>query len=100
MKVEIMVLNLMKYEKDGTQKSRMGYIFTSKEAMANNEKFKGYSDQSIFFDDARAIERIPVEFIGKKSIAYIKDEPNPRNPLQPRKIFTTIECDGKTIDLL
>lgn len=100
MKVEIMILNLMKYEKDGVEKSRMGYIFTSKDTMANSDKFKGYSDQSVFFEDKRAIDRIPIEFIGKKSIGYVKDEPNPRNPLQPRKIFCSIECDGKTIDLL
>ncbi len=100
MKIEIMILNKMIYVKDDKEKSRVAYIFTGTETMGNSDKFCGYSEQAMFFDDRRGFDRIPSEFIGKKCIAYAKDEANPRNPLSPRKVITTLEYNGKNIDLL
>lgn len=100
MDIEIMVLNVMKYEKEGKVKSRLGYIMTNVECFSNSEKFKGYSELSQFADDTRFFDSIPVDFIGQKCTVEIKERTNPRNPLKSIKEFVSITHNGKTIPLV
>lgn len=100
MDLEIMILNKMTYEKEGKEKSRLGYFVIGEKGFSDNEKFKGYSDLSAFADDKRFFDLVPNEFIGQKCIAKIVDRPNPRNPMRMNREISEITCNGKTIYLV
>lgn len=100
MEVEIMILNKMKYEKDGRQKSRLGYIFCNSQGFSDREKFKGFSELAIFGDDSKYFDMIPDNFIGQKCIAKIVECPNPSNPMRSRREFSQITYNGKTVYLV
>ena len=100
MDLDIMILNTMKYEKDGKEKSRLGYILTNAEANADGERFRGFSELSHYRDDDKLFENIPRDFIGKKATAVVKEIPSKQNPMKSYKIISEINCDGKTIYLV
>lgn len=100
MKMKIMLLNVMKYEKDGQQKSRLAYIVPTQEAMANRDKFKGYSELSSYRNDTKYFDLIPTDFIGQHCDISIEEKPNPTNPMKVYKEFTEISCNGKVIHLV
>lgn len=100
MKAEIMILNTMIFEKDGKEKSRLGYIFVAEDCFSKSEKFRGFGDMSVFSDDRKLFDLIPIEWIGKKVMAYIKEVSIPNNPMRTKKVISAIECNGQTISLL
>lgn len=100
MKVEIMILNKMCYEKDGVNKSRLGYIYTGEKAFARSEKFCGYSEQALYTDNDKLFFAVPDDWVGKKVQAFVAEEQNPRNPLKPRKTISSLEKDGQTVNLV
>lgn len=102
MKMEIMILNTMKYRKEGeiSDKSRLAYIIPTKEAFSDREKFRGYSELSSYRNDDKFFELIPVDFIGQKCEVTITEKPSKNNPMKSYKEFTEISCNGKTIYLV
>lgn len=100
MELNIMILNTMRYEKDGKQKSRLGYIMTNSEANADNEKFKGFSELAHYRDDDKLFTTIPREFIGQKCTCKIDEIPSKSNPMKSYKLISEITCNGKTIYLV
>ena len=100
MELDIMILNTMKYEKDGKEKSRLGYILTNSEANSNGERFRGFSELSHYRDDDKLFELIPRDFIGKKATARVEEKPSKSNPMKSYKLISEISCDGKTISLV
>lgn len=100
MEVEIMVLNKMRYEKDGKEKSRLGYIFCGEQGFSNRDKFKGFSELSLYSDDSKYFDNIPDEFIGQKCIAKVSEVLNPFNPMKSKKEFSELTCNGKTVYLV
>ena len=100
MNVEMIILNKMRYSKDGKEKSRLGYFLTSTESFSNRENFIGYSDLSVYSDDTRFFDKIPTDFIGQKCTAEVQEVPNALNPMKSRKEFVSITCNGKTVRLV
>lgn len=100
MKMEIMILNTMKYEKDGQQKSRMGYILSNKEAFSERDKFRGYSELAVYRDDTKLFDLIPGDFIGKSCFATVQERPSTSNPLKSYKEIIELVCNGKTVRLV
>jgi len=100
MKVDMMILNVMKYNKEGVAHSRLGYIIIEPTAFVDSEKFKGYSELSAYSDDTRFYDNIPIDFIGQRCKATIIEKSSPRNPLKTYKEIGEIECNGKTIHLV
>ena len=100
MKVDLMILNVMKYQKDGESKSRLGYIIIEPTAFVDSEKFKGYSELSSYSNDTKFYDLIPIEFIGQRCKAEIVEKSSPQNPLKTYKEIGSIECNGKTIHLV
>lgn len=100
MKMKIMLLNVMKYEKDGQLKSRLGYIIPTQEAFSNRDKFIGYSELAAYRNDDKFFALIPKDFVGKHCDVTVCEKPNPINPMKTYKDFEDITCDGKTISLV
>lgn len=100
MKMEIMILNTMKYEKDGQQKSRMGYILSNKEAFSERDKFRGYSELAVYRDDTKLFDLVPADFIGKNCVATVQERPSTANPLKSYKEIVDLVCNGKTVHLV
>lgn len=101
MKLEIMILNTMKYEKDGQQKSRMGYILSNKEAFSERDKFRGYSELAVYRDDTKLFDLIPVDFIGKNNcFATVEERASTSNPLKSYKEIIELVHNGKTVRLV
>lgn len=102
MKMEIMILNTMRYRKEGEQtyKSRLAYIIPTKDAFSDNDNFKGYSELSLYKNDASFFEKIPVEFIGQKCEITIEEKPSKNNPMKSYKDIIEVSCNEKTISLV
>lgn len=102
MDVEIMILNVMRYTKQGetNEKSRMGYIMINKDCFSSRDKFRGYSELAVYDDSTLYFDKIPIDFIGQKCRAKVEEIPNPQNPLKPRKVFSEVSCNGKTVRLV
>lgn len=102
MEMEIMILNTMKYQKEGEQnyKSRLAYIIPTSEAFSDNPKFRGYTELSSYRSDDKFFDLIPKEFIGQKCKVTITEKPSSSNPMKSYKEFTEVSCNGKTIRLV
>lgn len=102
MKMDIMILNTMKYRKEGDMawKSRLAYIIPTKTAYCDNEKFRGYTELSLYRNDSTYFDLIPKEFIGQKCEVKVIDVPSKSNPMKSYKEITEVTCDGKTIHLV
>ena len=100
MEIEIMILNTMRYEKEGKQKSRLAYIVPTREAFSNRESFKGYSELSFYRNDTKFFDLIPINFIGQKCKAKIEDKSSASNPLKTYKEIVEISYNGEVIRLV
>ena len=102
MKLQIMILNTMKYQKEGETnwKSRLAYIIPTPEAYSDNTKFRGYTELSSYRNDDKFFELIPKDFIGQKCEATITEIPSKNIPMKSYKEFTEVSCNGKTISLV
>lgn len=102
MKTNILLLNVLAYEKKDTKKkgTRLGLIFTDKDSLQDAEKFKGFSDVSLYYEGHDVFNKIPVSWIGRPLTAYIKEISNPSNPMRKKQVISCIEYENNSIDLL
>lgn len=102
MKTNILLLNVLAYEKKDTKKkgTRLGLIFTDKDSLQDTEKFKGFSDVSLYYDGHDVFNKIPVSWIGRPLTAYIKEISNRSNPMRKKQVISCIEYENNSIDLL
>ena len=42
MQTQIMLLNVLTYEKEGKKGTRLGFIFAEKDSLGETDKFKGF----------------------------------------------------------
>lgn len=102
MKTNIMLLSVLAYEKKETEKkgTRLGLIFSEKESLQDTDKFKGFSEISLYYDGHEVFNKIPVSWIGRPLIAYIKEISNPSNPMRKKQVISCLEYENNSIDLL
>lgn len=99
MKAQVMLLNVLKYENEKGKGTRVGLIFCEKDSLQNADKFKGFTEVSLFYD-VEVFDKIPVDFIGRQVTAYIVERSSTKNPLRKSQVIKTLEYDNRTIDLL
>lgn len=99
MKAQVMLLNVLKYENEKGKGTRVGIIFCEKDSLQNSEKFKGFSEVSLFYD-VDVFDKIPTDFIGRPVTAYITERSSAKNPLRKSQIISSLEYDNRSIDLL
>lgn len=100
MKSNIVILNVCRYTKDGKDKSLISFFFANEENLRLTDKFKGYSDLKLFYDNTNAFDKLPVDVIGKVVSATIEDKSSTFNPLRKSSVITCIEYKGIKYDLL
>lgn len=102
MELKIMILNVMKYKKEGDieYNSRLAYIIPTQEACSDSNKFRGYTELSSYRNDDKFFELIPKSFIGQKCTAKVEEVPSLNNPMKSYKQFTEVTCNGETIYLV
>lgn len=102
MKFQIMILNTMKYQKEGENnwKSRLAYIIPTEDAYSDNPKFRGFSELAAYRDDDKFFTLIPKDFIGKKCEVTVREVPSRSNPLKSYKEFVEVTFSGKTVSLV
>ena len=99
MKTQIMLLNVLKYENEKGKGTRVGLIFCEKDSLQSTEKFKGFSEISLYYD-VDVFDKIPTDFIGRQLTAYIIERSSKTNPLRKSQIISSLEYDNRTVDLL
>lgn len=100
MKTQIMLLNVLAYDKNGKKGTRLGLIFAEKESLGSTDKFKGYKEISLFYEGHEVFNKIPIDIIGRPITAYIKEVTDPINPLRKNQVIHCLEDEKRTIDLL
>ena len=100
MKTEIMILNVMNYEKEGQVNTRMGFIICAKGSISENDRFIGYGELSQYYKGIDVFEKIKKDMIGKPITANLKELSSPSNPMRSRQVIESIEYNGNLISLL
>ena len=99
MKMNIVILNVCNYHKEGKDKSFLSFFFAEESNLSTTEKFKGYPDLKVFYDNTNAFDKIPVDLIGKTVLATIEDRFNKFNPLKKSSTIICVEHKGIKYDL-
>lgn len=101
MLVNVEILNIIKYQnKDGKDSVRIGYRLLDKESIANTEKFKGYSELSIYLDNADVFDKISVDYCGIALKFKLEEIASPINPMRKKVVLKEILLNDKTICVL
>lgn len=80
---DVEILNMVKFSKDGVDKTRIVYRMLSNTSISNTEKFKGYADLSFYVDNTIPFE-LPIEYFGKHLKFLLKEEVNPIDPTKKK----------------
>lgn len=99
MKNNIVILNVCRYTKDGKDKSLISFFFANEENLSLTDKFKGYADLKVFYDNTNAFDKLPVDVIGKIVSATIEDKSSKFNPMRKSSTITSVEYKGIKYDL-
>ena len=99
MKEKILILNVMKYEKEGKQKSRVAFILADEKNISNREKFKGYSDLAFYYDGTAPFDVLPVDIIGQVVDGSFVEQSSASNPFKKSTILKEVEFKGQTYEL-
>lgn len=100
MKEKITILNVLCYEKDNKKGTRLGFVFSSENKLSNNDKYKGFSEISCFYEGDKVFNSIPLDMIGVPVDVTLKSVADFKNPLNTRNIIDTISYKGNVINLL
>ncbi len=93
MKIDIELLNVMKYEKKEDKKPRtmITYRLLDKSALQTDfEKFKGFSTLNAYFDGFEVYEKIPAELCGTACKLLVETKPSSYDPMKETKIVKSI----------
>lgn len=93
MKIDIELLNVIKYEKKEDKKPRtmITYRLLDKSALQSDfEKFKGYSTLNAYFDGFEVYDKIPVELCGTACKLIVETKPSSYDPMKVTKIVKSI----------
>ncbi len=99
MKEKIIIRNVMKCNKD-FKGVRLGFDLASSKSMADNVSFKGYSEQSCFYNDMSVFDKITTDMIYKTVECELKPIQSVRNPMRSISVISKIYYNGRTICLL
>lgn len=99
MKEKILILSVMKYEKEGKQKSRLAFILAEEKNITSSDKFKGYKDLAFYYEDTKAFDNLPVDLIGQVVEGTFVEIPSVGNPFKKNTILSEIDFNGKSYKL-
>lgn len=93
MKLNVVILNVMKYKdkKTNKEKVRIGYFCNGQDSIELTDKFKGVSELSIYTEDTNWFEIISKDMILHTCIMEFEEKRYPNNPLKTYMNLKTIE---------
>lgn len=103
MKLNVVILNALRYQDKESKKEKMriGYALCDKNAVSIQEKFKGVSELSVFLDFSEELwNAITVDTIYTPSEFVFEENLNPRNPLKKILNLKSVKLKNANIDLL
>lgn len=104
MEIDVEVLNVLKYEdkeNKGSYKTRISYRLLDPSKMSNTDKFKGFSELSIYLDGTKLFDVFDSRYCGCALKFVLEEKPSNNNPL--RKYITLKEVkteNGKSLCVL
>lgn len=101
MDLNVTVLNILRYNDKNTNepKIRIGYINNDSKYIENTDKFRGYPELSVFFDDNGLWEKLDLKLVGQIVKFTFAKEVNPRNPLKDITKLTKITCEKANVNI-
>lgn len=99
MKSNIQILNVFKYEKEGSIRSCLSFHFVDDENKTTTNNFKGYADLKIYYNSSVAYDNIPLDIIGKIVEAEIVEKSSSYNPLRKTTSISSITYKGTKYNL-
>lgn len=79
---DVEILNMVKFtDKNGKEKTRIGYRLLDTKTISNSDKFKGYADLALYVDNTKPFD-LPTEYFGKHLKFVFKEIPNPSDPVK------------------
>lgn len=93
MRLNVVILNVMKYQDKKTNKDkiRIGYFCNGQDAIEIGNKFKGVSELSIYSDDITWFDKITKDMILNSVVMEFEEKRYPNNPLKSYLTLKNIE---------
>ena len=102
MKEKIEIRNILRSinPKSDFKGIRIGFCFAGEKALANNNNYKGFTENACYYDNPNLFDKLPIELIGKVVDVTLKTIQSTRNPMKSVSVIDTIFYNGSSIRLL
>lgn len=102
MEIKIVLINAMKYKdkETGQDRIRIGYVPFGKDALRNEEKFKGFTELGGYSSRIEILNELKESDFMQEATLYGEEVQNPRNPFKKTMKLTKIVTKNATISLL
>ena len=100
MKMEIVVLNVLKYEKEGKKGTRLSFILADRKDIENSVSFKGMSDNAFYYSGHEVFDIIPIDLICQPGVvAVFEDKANVTNKFKKTTTIVSLIYNNKEYKL-
>lgn len=102
MEIKIVLLNAMKYTDKETKlpRVRIGYVPFGKDALRNEEKFKGFTELGGYCDRVEILNELKDNDFMQEATLVGEEVTNARNPFKKTMKLTKLVTKNATISLL
>lgn len=102
MEIKIVLLNAMKYKdkETGQEKLRLGYVPFGKEALRNEEKFKGFTELGGYTDKVDILNELKDTDFMQEATLVGEEVSYAKNPFKKYMRLTKLITKNATISLL
>lgn len=102
MEIKIVLINAMKYKdkETGQAKVRIGYVPFGKDALRNEEKFKGFTELGGYSDRVDVLNELKDNDFMQEATLVGEEITSPRNPFKKTMKLTKLITKNATISLL
>lgn len=92
MNIKVELLNVIRYERKEDKKVRtmINYRVINDDSLANNDKYKGYSVLTSYYDGDEVFKKIPHKLCGTAVDMFIEKVPSVTNPLKETSLVKKI----------
>lgn len=98
MKCKAILLNCLNYKKDGKVGTRIGFVLCDHND--ENDRFKGCSELSVFYNTDAIFNKIPKEMLLTPVDVTLRAISSFKNPLKSTLTIESISCNGRTVNIL
>ena len=100
MKHKIIIMNALDYSKAEKIGTRLVYYLVDDNGLVTNDKFKGYTEITSFYESKIPFEVLDTKYFNKVVDGEFVSKPNYKNPLRSSLELVSINVDGRSIKLV